>query len=419
MIGIFCIIAHSFLLKHTGVISNATICWPIHWCSPPTSLSAKHGGWPLISLHPPISPSEQTILYKDDPLLFGDEFRNVFGSIRRKNVRYHYDIGNIVEEDVLDLYKEWKDDTEYIILRGIKKHNQETLELRDLSYIDGWIYRFVKASKRGNDVYRYLVGNKLRYLEQIPNITFFKEDWGVKETNLLFITLTCDTKDFTLDPKKAWEEFPQQYHLFLSNLRSKYGHIEVFRTWESTKNFYPHAHLLVAFKDTTFPVFIHTDKKLCKSYRIPKEDKDKINSFWHSYVDVQGVNETKNATIELTKYITKDLCSDKGNKTNAMIWLHRMQSYSVSKGFVGLIRGQFAEILGSNPISDVNEFDLIKEMRNCNPDVENWEFFGVMRGKMLGFFDDQWLVELCDPPPHIAELLILEQRRQDILRGGR
>ena len=359
-------------------------------------------------------PECQTLLLTEEipSSLFGQEIRNEYGSIRWGKVRNQYAYGNIVLPDVLDIYDEWRKDDEYIVMRGTKDVLQTTVDLLDAYDIvyPEHVYRFIKASKRGNDVYQYLVKKRLKPLNDLPDVTFFKDDWGDKHTNLLFVTLTYDTK--RCDESTAWKNIGIDYHLFYTKLRQAYGDIEYFRTWESTGHYYPHAHVLIAFKDKSFPVFIHNDKDGKRSFRIPQHDKDKIASFWHSNVDVQGVNNTKDAIEELTKYVTKDLCSDKGNKTNAMICLFRRQSYAITRGFVSLVKNSFAKVTEENDIEDVGTFDLIKdEMCNCNNEFYNWQFVGVLRGLNLRISGDIWIADVRKPPPSLIDLIIHEQKR--------
>ena len=367
-------------------------------------------------------PDENTkLLNRSDALLDFDldSFCNEYGAIRSKFVRGHFFSGDIDLSNVVDLFKTWKNDSEYFILRGMYHYLQKSLDGISDCIISDYCYKFIKASKRGNDVYRYLVNKKLAPLNEIRDITFFKDDWGVKKTNLLFVTLTYDTN--RCDVKTAWENIGIDYHLFCTKLRKKYGDVEFFRTWESTQNYYPHVHVLIGFKDKSFPVFINTCKKGKKkgkrSFRIPNSDKNRISSFWHSNTDIQGVDNTKNAIQELTKYITKDLCSDKGNKTNSMIWLFRKQSYAISRGFIGLIDGEFGKDID---LKEPSNSEFIKEnMCNCNRQVEKWDFIGILRGEQLGFSSKIWVVDVKKPPPKVVSLLIYEHERWQALHGGR
>ena len=217
---------------------------------------------------------------------------------------------------------------------------------------------------------------------------------------MLFITLTYDTK--RCDPDTAWKHIGEEFHLFHNKLRKQFGKVEIFRTWESTNNFYPHVHMIALFWDHSFNVIKHEDRTGVISYRIPYKTRTLISNYWHSNVDVQALQNTHEGLNELTKYITKDLCSEKGDKTNSMIWLHRKQSYSVSKNFVKQLTGWNINL------EEPSNFDLINEMCNCNHDIINWEFIGILRGRDLRLSGDVWCLDLKKPPPRVMDLLIHE-----------
>jgi len=341
-----------------------------------------------------------------------DCFKNEYGAIRSCLVRRFYTIGTINLKEVVELFKEWKNEHEYIILRGEQTNVQSCIDLTDSHVSYDYIYRFVKASKRGNDVYRYLVSKKLKKLNELKNIPQFNENWGIKKTNVLFVTLTYDTN--RCDVKTAWENIGDEYHLFCNNLRKQYGHIEIFRTWESTENNYPHVHAMIVFKDILFDVFSYVNKKGKKIFIVSKKENKKISGYWHSYVDIQGVENTQGATKELTKYITKDLCSEKGDKTNAMIWLFRKQSYAISKGFAESIGGTDGKNLN---LSEPTNAEFINEMCNCNSPVVNWEFIGLLKGAQLKISENIWVADVKKPPPKVIELIERERIRWQEFHG--
>ncbi|GAG63551.1 unnamed protein product, partial [marine sediment metagenome] len=268
------------------------------------------------------------------------------------------------------------------------------------------LYRFVLASKRGNGVYKSLVEEKLKPLQQLQNIHLFNDEWGVKSTNCIFVTLTYDPARCGID--SAWDNIGVEFHLFCNNLKKQYGKIEVFRTWESNQNFYPHVHAIIIFGDKKkgcFNVFNHKDK--C---RISTGAKDKISSYWHSLVDIQGVQDTQGTIKELVKYITKDLCSSKGDKTNAMIWYHRKQSYGITKGFEDLVGSELNDIEPSSLLQ--------RNMSNCNSQYYTWKFLGILRGVDLRLSSEMWTVDLVKPPPRVMDMLKLEQERWAMSRRG-
>lgn len=348
-------------------------------------------------------------------------FTNENGAIRCHHVRGEYFSGHIKLPDVLDLYRSWRDDPEYFILRKWLELDESQIRLtsKESEYEDTWyvnegiipVYELIKASKRGNDVYQNLVESKLSGMMELPNLQFFDEHSADKRTCLLFITLTYDTKRKNTDC--AWIDIGKEFHLFHNNLRKKYGKVEIFRTWESTQNYYPHVHCMILFWDHDFPVIEHTNRDGQTTYRIPYKDVQDIAGYWHSNIDVQAMQDTHGCIKELTKYITKDLCSNKGDKTNAMIWLYRKQSYAISKGFTKAICGW--EIDYSEPTNA----DLINQMCNCNQRPIKFEFLGILRGKHLGFGADIWRIELKKPPPRVYDLIKKEQLRWAMIHGGR
>ena len=328
-------------------------------------------------------------------------------------------------DDVPDYYKMWRDDHEYFCLEADIPYI-ENIDIGGDSYFyarypdhyRGLVktrhaYKFVKMAKRGNDVYRFLVSRKFHdVFDKLPNIVFFDEDWGVKETHILFLTLTYNPDRCSV--ATAWDNIGTEWDNFKKRLYKEYGKISCFRTWESTKHYYPHIHAVVIFTQNKFPVFVHESKKDGKKkFRIAKHEKDKIASFWHSHIDIQGVSNTEGTIHELKKYITKDLCSKKGDITNFGKWLFRKQSFAISKNFVKLLSNNLVD----KKLDDVKEDDLMKrEMANSHQLNVKWEFVGVFRGKQLGFNDKVWVAQLDNPPPEIHELIAIERIRQEQLK---
>ena len=343
----------------------------------------------------------------------GDIFTNDNGAIRSHLVRSQYFSNKIQLPDVVDLYRSWRDDPEYMVLRKwIDLNEEQTMLFQNSSgFGDTWfvdegilpVYELVKCSKRGNDVYQDLVDRKLSGMKELPNIQFFDDHTVDKRTCLLFVTLTYDTNLKNSDC--AWLDIGKDFHLFHNNLRKKYGKVEIFRTWESTQNYYPHVHCMILFWDKDFSVLEHTNDDGKLTYRIPYKEVQDIAKYWHSNVDVQAMQDTHGCIKELTKYITKDLCSNKGDKTNAMIWLFRKQSYAISKGFTKAICGWNIDF------NEPTNYDLINQMCNCNQPNTKLEFLGILRGRDLRMCGDIWHVELKKPPPRVYDLIKSEQLR--------
>lgn len=366
---------------------------------------------------------------------------NEYGCLRWSLIRSAYYADLINENDVVDIYKEWRDTTEFLVLKGKKEIQIPSLTPEGSGKIDYQIfYKFIKAAKRGNDVYRKIVQQKFNVLNKIEPITFFEREWETKSTSLLFITLTygqkvCSScgkhfkKSLRVCPycrsvhvhdvsiAEAWENIGDDFNRFLSNLKKKYGKISVLRSWEAHVSFFPHAHMTIAFHDHDFPVFEHIDKDGKKTYRVSNYDNKLIRNYWHSpNVDVQGVANTQEAVNEVSKYITKDLCSDKGNKTAAMLSLFNKQSYSISDNFVAFIGGTSAD---AKKLKQEENALLISNMYNSNHDAVEWEFIGMLPAKIMGISGDVQSFEVDKPPPALQKLIDYEHDRYVSVFGGR
>ena len=357
---------------------------------------------------------------------------NKYNAIRRYVVYDSFRCGVLSLDAVKDIYCIYRDDPEYICLKTIELEKTIQERIIPLENSDGGLsydlgvklsfkYRFFKACKRGNDVYKERVKSRLNILRKLPSVVFFNDDDVDKRTSLLFFTLTYDPN--RCDVATAWKNIGKEFHLFLSNLRKQYGDIAHFRTWESTQNYYPHVHVAVLFWDTSFIVLSHKDKDGKIRYRIPYNEKVKISKYWHSHVDIQAIKSSDDVFLELTKYITKDLCSNKGDKTNAMIWLFNKQSYSLSKNFIRWLKNWY---LGNDNPFDIEEdnlkepsfTDLINNMHNCNSVILECEFIGIVRGSDLGISSDVWHFA-CEKPPPRAWSVIKElmDRRKSLVYG--
>jgi hypothetical protein len=363
-------------------------------------------------------PDFQTVLlpveFKKVPSLNYEYLRNEYGAIRQKLVRRAFEDGLLSPPELIELYNEWKDDHEYFILTVEKTILKPNLSDNTVVELKESFYRFVKGAKRGNDVYRYLVKERLAPLKKLKEIIYFKPDALIKKTPMLFITLTCDVKKYDGNVAKAWLSFGKEFHLFKSKLEKEYGKVELFKVYESTENFYPHFHFLVYFKDCSFIAFKHIAKKGKNrgktTFRISKDHQLKIKGFWGAISDILAVSDTKYALKEMTKYITIEVKSAKGSKTNTMLWSLNRRSFSLSKGFIPAINGEKGKI---PPMNDIKDNALLsKTMANCNRKTTKWEFVGILRGKDLGFSGNLWVVDVKKPPPRIKKLIDFEIARQ-------
>lgn len=249
--------------------------------------------------------------------------KNRYGCIRWCHLRNAYSFGYLSIDQIVDYWREWKDTREDLWLDSYTAADQ---------YVDTTL---VAAAKRGNEWYKARVNRKFDFLDNLEPVHFFCEEWGQKLTPMIFVTLTVDTKKYSLD--LAWDIVSYELHLFETKLRQEYGPFVKFRVWEAHKSGYPHCHIVYYFLDRKFEVWEHFDKKKGKfngnrTYRVANKHRDKIRGFWSMgpNVDIQGVSDTLGALSEVKKYVTKTIWSNKGDLTNAMLCLHRKQSYWIS-----------------------------------------------------------------------------------------
>jgi hypothetical protein len=315
------------------------------------------------------------------------------------------------EDGILEeLYAYWRDLNEFLILRS-QMTNPKT-------WASEWTYVGVKCSKRGNDVYSLRVKKRLDWLSSMENIQFFEPiDFSVDKkvfSSALWITLTWDTK--RCSRFEAWEkEISSDFNRFMSALRSKYGEVSGFRTWEASEKGYPHCHVVLVFKEAKFTVFPYLSEdeagKEKLTYRVA--EKDQIASYWHSHVDVQAVSSTKKLFNYMRKYQTKTLLasdSPKGVQTMSLMWLFKKRGFSVS--------GDFRSRLS----------DLIRTMHNSNmefgqsrldgsfEDAKVWEFVGIFSGSELGIHSNKWTFHLNKA--QISTVLEKEAQFSGSGRGG-
>lgn len=333
---------------------------------------------------------------------------NDWGYIRRSKVKNRFYQGMIAIEDVVEIYRLWRDTPEFFILREDYEYE---MGFEHQKYT-GSRYHYGKCAKRGNDVYTYLIDKKLSKLDGLSPIHFFDPSHtALARSPMLFITLTYDVKRCSV--VEAWEHIGIEFNAFMSALKHHYGDVVYFRAWESFggENYYPHIHMVVYFKEHSFPIFRHESKKGKETFRIPNADKEKISSMWHSHVDIQAVSDTLRAFHEVKKYCVKEIFTPKGDKTNAMCWLFGKQQYSISRDFIKTVWGKECDI------SPPEVGDLVKPIMSNSKST--FTFIGILGAKELKIQPDLWYYCTDKPPPSVIEYMILEWERRNALKMRR
>ena len=266
------------------------------------------------------------------------KYLNVDGQIRWVIVNQEYLRGVITNEELIEIYRKWRDQDEYAVFCEFLPD----FKLR---------YHAMKCAKRGNDVYNWRIKKKFRELDELGNLygdnKIFDINLPNPKTHCLFLTLTYDTK---LDDKDtAWRKISVDYNRAVTRLRRKYGQISILRVWEASKKGYPHIHAILLFHDSKFNVFEHWSGHH-SSYRI--KEKQEFADVWHSNVDVRAVDSIKGAVGYVSKYLRKVHQGDSEHDwTMANMWIHHKQSFALSGDFtqqIAKIRLDFPAMRNSN-----------------------------------------------------------------------
>ena len=122
-----------------------------------------------------------------------------------------------------------------------------------------------------------------------------------KKLHCICATMTCDPSEYGNDPLRAWEEWKDKLLRFLKELR-RYYDFEYVVVMESTGKQYPHAHIVMGFKDEPQKGF---DK--IKGGQMIKYGSfiEKVKRFRPARIFCIKKLGDKNAAWYLSKYISK------------------------------------------------------------------------------------------------------------------
>jgi hypothetical protein len=286
-------------------------------------------------------------------------------------------------EDILEKYEAWVLDHRYMVM----VHQREAWIEEPGEYE----YVAVKCAKRGNDVYVSRVDSRLYGLGfHVPNLDFDFENKPY--TNILFITLTYDTKLCSFD--EAWRNIAKEFNLWKANIRKKFGDFSVFRCFEAFENGHPHIHLIAVFKEQYFKVFKSyeqdKDGKMHKVWLI--NEKEFFEPYWRSWTKIKAVYNLKGGLTYLKKYIMK--CAEyqhddhKGKITLAMCWVFRKKAFYVSGEFRKAL-SDLITILCSSKTREI-QLNLLNEKLKPNP----WKVLGFIGASLLNVDVEIWTFRL-------------------------
>ena len=292
---------------------------------------------------------------------------------------------------LLELYPAWRDYVEFLVLHRLKSVGFEQKTIA------------VKCSKRGNDVYGWRTEKKLKFLKQSEDLVFFKpKDFDCEKiikTRLLWVSLTWNSNLCSL--KESWDSSQHYYNLFITNLRNRYGKIDVLRFPQAFPDKkgsaygYHHEHLVLLFKDAEFTVFPSLNDRLELSYRINEKDELATQGKWHSFIDVKAINSMNGIYNYAVKHYQNAGfgTSEEATLNNAFCWLFKKKSYIVSGDF----REKYADLIRTlhNSKRQMTQINL-----NYKVFSQEWIFIGIksivdMRNEYPNLiFDRDWSIEL-------------------------
>lgn len=316
-----------------------------------------------------------------------------------------------VRELLVGLYLHWRSLPEYLIFEGENRYTWEKKWGAGL------------MSKRGNNVYRSRLRDRLAIVEELPDHTFFKyrDRSKVQKTRALFITLTYDSKLANLWEAWCGVKIRKQvqkglnigaiyeahepgcrcvscfYNRYVTSLREAYGKLSVIRAWEGFESGYPHVHMVVLFHDHEFPVFHYNG-----AWRVQGKHDSTLEAYGGGFTDVEALASLRGGIRYVTKYLTKIHGSyapeggwsdgstlsnfmeatTHGDFTLAVMWLFRKRAFSISGDFIEFT----TELRNSKPAPRGRPSQVDLEGQK----VWVWTLKGLHTGRLPGVSGVPW-----------------------------
>jgi hypothetical protein len=243
-------------------------------------------------------------------------------------------------------FAEWMNEPVYLVMEHEKRMPDGNWKKK----------RFcVRASKRGNDVYRRRLKHRFRNVKHLfPEL--IDDHHSRDRTNILFITTEYNENEITLGD--SWENSSRDMHDFFCRLRKRNGPFLCIPTYCALDNGYVHCHVLVVFVNKTFPIrkWISTkgknkgkwswrlDDDIVKGEEINgKEVKNReFGDVWgHGYVDVLAFVDPQKAIDYALGYVSKEKGKDEKKRGNLLDTrsltfnsIYHKRSFSVSNADV-------------------------------------------------------------------------------------
>jgi hypothetical protein len=255
-------------------------------------------------------------------------------------------------------------------------------------------YYYQKASKRGNDVYRWRVKNRFKkildFSEENKDLSFIEESKdGYFCSHLKEQTLTVDPGKYSLNDfnsRICSKELDRQ----IKRIRNVYPDVKVSRTYEVFTN--------------KAKGFLHVNQKNERLWRL-RNYKDKVffqSSWGCGFVDVRAVSTAQDLLEYCLKYHIKYFknVKAKGNQdlTLSVLTLFNKRAFSISDSFTDAIIS-YSHSLGVS--GDSSRLDTI--MHNSLGENCSFQFLGVVHESELNFTPEGWFFVRDEPPPSLSK----------------
>jgi hypothetical protein len=297
---------------------------------------------------------------------------------------FEYKNGFLDGPALSEQFRKWRDANAYIILSNDKGE-----------------FKFMKSARRGNDVYRYRVRQRLKPLSAIcesKTDPIVPHNCRCFNTRLLFITLTWNPSMCLHDRVSSWEVFPALLNEFFSKVRSQYGEFDVLRCFEAFPSTgYPHAHMVLLFHEHEFPVHYYVSSTKRKKEKIRFITTDDVNEFFHDtwfgqHVLIEGVRSL-GAVGYLLKYIIKDSHMVNGGFSSANLWVNKMRSYALSSGFCDGLKYWL-----NVPLTGVQLDSLMHNSKRIVPEANDSDKFRYLSYEIFPHEVKMWFFMASGPP---------------------
>lgn len=264
---------------------------------------------------------------------------------------------------IVDIVKRWSADDTFLVL------SRETVlggKLPDIA---------VKASKRGNDVYRKRTKENLSKITALisnPNIhravKALYNSRKMKSVNMLMNTLTFDPAKYDNNPLKAAKACEKELNSFQTRLRKLFPGVKYIRVCEAMKDkvydvnteeglenaltstledrkrttadYFLHFHYILIFPNHDFRVWRGRDGDM----RINKSVIIKLRKLWtQGRMEVKPILDPKASIEYVFKYLTKSFDQeDCSVETLVMLSLANKRSYTLSHDLVEALRASLS-----------------------------------------------------------------------------